>query len=303
MTVRDLVILGTSSQHPTRFRNHGGYLFRWRNEGMLFDPGEGMQRQFIFAEVSPTVITRIFISHFHGDHCLGLGSMLLRLNLDKVTHKIKCYYPASGKIYFNRLKLGTIAKMNLNIEEIPVRKGGIVDDEGDFIVTAEFLKHGVDCIGWRVEEKKVRKFDGKKLKECGLNGLEIKNLIENGSVESKTKTINLNDVSKVIQGDAIAVVLDTNYCNNAIKISKDASLLLCESTYLKTETELAKKHYHLTATMSAQIAKEAKVKSLVLTHFSARYVNEQKFKKEAEKIFPNVIAAKDIMKIDIPKSR
>ena len=96
MSVRELVILGCSSQQPTRFRNHGAYLLRWNNEGMLFDPGEGTQRQLIFANVAPPCITRIFISHFHGDHCLGLGSMLMRLNLDKVTHPIHCYYPASG---------------------------------------------------------------------------------------------------------------------------------------------------------------------------------------------------------------
>ena len=79
LSVRDIVILGCSSQQPTRFRNHGAYLVRWNEEGLLFDPGEGTQRQFIFAEIAPTCVTRIFISHFHGDHCLGLGSMLMRL--------------------------------------------------------------------------------------------------------------------------------------------------------------------------------------------------------------------------------
>ena len=108
MTVRDLIILGCSSQQPTRKRNQGAYLLRWNEEGFLFDPGEGTQRQFIFADVAPPTVTRIFVSHFHGDHCLGLGSMLMRLNLDKVTHPIHCYYPASGKVYFDRLRYGTI---------------------------------------------------------------------------------------------------------------------------------------------------------------------------------------------------
>ena len=90
MSVRDITILGTSSQQPTRFRNHGACLVRWNDEGFLFDPGEGTQRQFIFAEIAPTVITRILVSHFHGDHCLGVPSILMRLNLDKVTHTIHC---------------------------------------------------------------------------------------------------------------------------------------------------------------------------------------------------------------------
>ena len=106
MSSRELIILGCSSQQPTRTRNQGAYLFRWNNEGLLFDPGEGTQRQFIFANIAPTVVSRIFISHFHGDHCLGLGSMLMRLNLDKISHPVHCYYPASGKKYFDRYVMG-----------------------------------------------------------------------------------------------------------------------------------------------------------------------------------------------------
>ncbi len=124
MSVRDIVILGCSSQQPTRFRNHGAYLLRWNDEGLLFDPGEGTQRQFIFAEIAPPIVTRIFISHFHGDHCLGLGSMLMRLNLDKVTHPIHCYYPASGKKYFDRLRYCCIYRENIHVVEHPGQKSG-----------------------------------------------------------------------------------------------------------------------------------------------------------------------------------
>ena len=108
MSVKDIIILGCSSQQPTRSRNHGAYLVRWNGEGLLFDPGEGTQRQFIFADIAPTCVNRIFFSHFHGDHCLGLGSMLMRLNLDKVTHPVKCYFPASGKKNFDSLRYGCI---------------------------------------------------------------------------------------------------------------------------------------------------------------------------------------------------
>jgi ribonuclease Z len=146
MSVRDLTILGCSSQQPTRFRNHGAYLLRWNEEGLLFDPGEGTQRQFIFANIAPPTVTRIFISHFHGDHCLGFGSMLMRLNLDHVTHPIHCYYPASGKKYFDRLRYGTIYHDTLTVIEHPVEKEGIVDQDENFIIEAAFLKHGVDNI-------------------------------------------------------------------------------------------------------------------------------------------------------------
>lgn len=150
MTVRDLTILGCSSQQPTRFRNHGAYLLRWNDEGFLFDPGEGTQRQFIYANIAPTVVTRILISHFHGDHCLGLGSILMRLNLDKVTHPIHCYYPASGKKYFDRLRYGSIYHEMIQVVEHPVAEAGIVEDDGRFKIEAVFFtawrsKHWVAC--------------------------------------------------------------------------------------------------------------------------------------------------------------
>src|SRR3972149_11401315 len=119
MSEKYLLILGCSSQQPTRKRNHGAYLFRSNEEGLLFDPGEGTQRQFIFANVAPTTVNRIFVSHFHGDHCLGLGSMLMRLNLDKVTHPIHCYYPAGGRIYFEPLRYGTLYPETLPVIEQP----------------------------------------------------------------------------------------------------------------------------------------------------------------------------------------
>ena len=176
MTVRDLTILGCSSQQPTRLRNHGAYFLRWNEEGFLFDPGEGTQRQFIFANIAPTAVTRILISHFHGDHCLGLGSMLMRLNLDKVTHEVHCYYPASGKVYFDRLRYGTMYYDKLNVIEHPVEKEGVVHDDGKFIIEARTLNHSVDNVGWRIQEASGVKFDKAKLKACGLEGDLIKKL-------------------------------------------------------------------------------------------------------------------------------
>lgn len=132
MSIRDLVILGSSSQVPTRFRNHGAYLLRWNNEGFLFDPGEGTQRQFIYANIAPTCITRIFISHFHGDHCLGLGSILMRLNLDKVPHEVHCYYPGRFKEYFDRLRFGTVYHNTLKVVEHPVFEAGLVEERDGF---------------------------------------------------------------------------------------------------------------------------------------------------------------------------
>lgn len=293
MSVRDITILGCSSQQPTRFRNQGAYLVRWNNEGFLFDPGEGTQRQFIFAEVAPTVVTRILISHFHGDHCLGLPSMLMRLNLDKVKHTIHCYYPASGQKYFHRLRYGTIYHENITVEEHPVSKAGIVHQDDAFTIEATFLEHGIENIGWRIKEADTRKFDQAKLKEAGVFGQDVRTLQKEGKILIGERLVSLDDVSRIRKGDSLSVVIDTRYCQNAVEIARGAKVLICESTYQEEHKELAYKHHHLTAKQAAQIAVEAGAEQLILTHFSARYCNEKGFEKEAKEIFPNVGVAED----------
>lgn len=302
MTVRDLIILGCSSQQPTRFRNHGAYLLRWNDEGLLFDPGEGTQRQFIFANVAPTVVSRIFISHFHGDHCLGLASILMRLNLDKVLHTVHCYYPASGKKYFDRLRYGTIYREMVKVVEHPVSHEGLVEDDGKFRIEAAFLQHGVDNLGWRITEANTRKFDNEKLRFYGIKGPLVKELQEKGSLLIGERTVTLDQVSWIRSGDCFAVVIDTLPCQNAIDLAREASLFLCESTYLEEHKELARLHHHLTAKQAATIAKQAEAKKLILTHFSARYQNLKLFEQEARTIFPNTFVADDFVFFPFPKN-
>jgi len=301
MTVRDLIILGSSSQQPTRRRNHGAYLLRWNEEGFLFDPGEGTQRQFIFANVAPPCVNRIFVSHFHGDHCLGLGSMLMRLNLDKVTHPIHCYYPASGKKYFDRLRYGTIYHETINVVEYPISEEGLVHDDGKFQIEAYFLKHGVENLGYRIKESDVVKFDKKKLDLAGVKGPLVRQLHEKGTLTINGRVVNLDDVSHVRIGDTFAIVIDTLPCSGAIKTAKGAKMLLCEATYTDKHRDLAKNYRHMTAKQAAMIAKEAGVQHLILTHFSARYLDLKEHLKEARSIFPNTDVAEDLKVFEFPR--
>lgn len=302
MSVRDIIILGSSSQQPTRFRNHGAYLFRWNDEGLLFDPGEGTQRQFIFANIAPTVVTRILISHFHGDHCLGLGSMLMRLNLDKVTHPIHCYYPASGKKYFDRLRYGSSYHETITVVEHPVHSPGVVHDDGKFRIEAAFLEHGIDNVGWRVTEPDTRKFYQNKLEEYKVRGSLVRTLQEKGEILIDGRKVLLEEVSWIRPGDSIAVVIDTRVCQNAVDIAKNARVMLCESTYEEDERDLAYKHFHLTAKQAATIAKQAGVQQLILTHFSARYQSLKNIEAEAQSIFPNTHIAEDLKVFQFPKN-
>ncbi|MBS0648264.1 MAG: ribonuclease Z [Verrucomicrobia bacterium] len=302
MSVRDLIILGCSSQQPTRKRNHGAYLLRWNDEGFLFDPGEGTQRQFIFANVAPTCVTRIFVSHFHGDHCLGLGSMLMRLNLDKVTHLIHCYYPASGQVYFDRLRYGTMYHENIQVICHPVHKTGLVEEDEKFRIEAFALDHGVENFAWRIKEKDSLKFDKQKLKEKGVHGEMVRMLERDKKITVNGQVITLDEVSHIRHGDVFSIVIDTLPCPGAIDAAKNATLLLCESTYLDEHAHLAKEYSHMTAKQAAEIANKAGAKELILTHFSARYQDLDAFEKEARVIFPRTFAADDLKVFPFPKT-
>ncbi len=301
MSQRDVVILGCSSQQPTRFRNHGAYLVRWNDEGLLFDPGEGTQRQFIFADVPPPVVTRIFISHFHGDHCLGLGSMLMRLNLDKVTHPIHCYYPASGQKYFERLRYCCIYKENITVVEHPVKKEGLVEDDGKFRIEAAFLEHGVQNIGWRITEPDTIKFHKDELKQLGIDGPNVRKLEKEGKLLVNDRWVLLDEVSHVRPGDVFAYVVDTRPCQAAVELARGAKMFICESTYLDEDRDMAHEYHHMTAKQAAEIALEAGVKTLILTHFSARYRDPEVLGVEAREIFPNTLVAEDLRKFPFPK--
>ena len=117
-------MLGTASQAPTRTRNHNGYLLRWDGCGFLFDPGEGTQRQMLLAGVPSSAVHRVFLSHFHGDHCLGLPGVVQRMSLDGVGHPVAAHYPASGQVFFDRLRHATPFADLAEIREEPVSADG-----------------------------------------------------------------------------------------------------------------------------------------------------------------------------------
>lgn len=130
MSSRELIVLGTASQVPTRRRSHNGYLLRWDGEGILFDPGEGAQRQMLLAGVSATELTRICVTHFHGDHSLGLPGVIQRLSLDGVQHPVTAYFPASGAGYFANLRHASVFHESADLREHPITEEGPLDGRG-----------------------------------------------------------------------------------------------------------------------------------------------------------------------------
>ncbi len=293
------MVLGTASQAPTRTRNHNGYLFRWDREGLLFDPGEGTQRQFTHAGVSPGRITRIFLTHLHGDHCLGLPGVLQRLALDGVDEPVPVAFPASGLPYVERLCDATIGRRP-PVELVPVAEEGAVVVDGALRVSALPLSHRVPALGWRMEEPPSVHLLPDRLAAAGVAGPDAGRLLAEGSIEVGDRRVTLADVGERRPGRSAAVVMDTAACDNAVRLAAGVDVLLCEATFLERESFLARDYGHLTAREAATIAREAGVGLLVLTHFSARYPDLDGHRREAEAVFADVVVATDLQIIPFP---
>jgi ribonuclease Z len=146
VTARELVVLGTASQAPTRTRNHNGYFLRWDADGILFDPGEGTQRQMLFAGVTATQINRICLTHFHGDHCLGVPGVIQRMSLDQVPHPVDAHFPAANAELFRGLRRATLFHDQVTVREHPVEQDGTIAATPDFTLEARALDHLVAAV-------------------------------------------------------------------------------------------------------------------------------------------------------------
>lgn len=303
MSARELVVLGTASQVPTRYRNHNGYLLRWDQHGLLFDPGEGTQRQMTLADVSVSAITQIAVTHFHGDHCLGLPGIIQRISLDNVPHEIPVHFPASGDEFFKRLRHASIFYDVARIDPRPIDGAGVIFESGDLAVETRELDHPVDTWGYRVSEPDGRRMLPERLAELGIRGPDIGRLQREGSIDVDGRTVAIDEVSEVRRGQVFAFVMDTAPCEAALELARGADMLVCESTYLAADVELATRAGHMTATQAAELAREAGVRRLVLTHFSQRYPDNDEFVAEAAAIHPDTVAAVDCAVIPVPARR
>ncbi|MBU3061673.1 ribonuclease Z [Nocardia sp. NEAU-G5] len=300
---RELVVLGTASQVPTRERNHNGYLLRWDSEGVLFDPGEGTQRQMSFAGVAANSVTRICLTHFHGDHCLGLPGVLARLNLDQVAHPVDVCFPESGREFYLRLR--DVVPWFPGLREGPVAAPGPIPLPGmPFELEAVRLDHRIDTFGYRIVEPDGRRMLPRRLAEFGIAGPDIGRLQREGALVAGGRTITLDDVSTVRRGQRFAFVMDTRMCGGVEELAQDADMLVIEATFLDRDAGLARDYGHLTAAEAARAAQAAGVRTLVLTHFSQRYADLEGHRLEAAKYFDGeLVIARDLMRVPVPTRR
>ena len=304
MSPRELVILGTASQVPTRTRNHNGYFLSWDGEGILFDPGDGTQRQMAHAGVAASDITRICLTHFHGDHCLGLPGVVQRLSLDRAPHPVNAHFPATGTAYFERLRHASAFHDVADIRPEPIDGDATIAERRQWTLEAKRLDHGIDCFGYRLVERDGRRMLPELLGARGVHGPAVGVLQREGAVTVDGDTIALADVSEVRRGQRFAFVMDTRLCAGVRELADGADLLVIESTYLDVDAGLAEAHGHLTAGQAARVAAECGVRTLVLTHFSQRYDDPALFAREAGSFFDGeVVVAEDLTRIPVPARR
>ncbi|MBX9246058.1 ribonuclease Z [Actinotalea ferrariae] len=293
--MRELVVLGTASQVPTRTRNHNGYLLRWDAEGLLLDPGEGTQRQMLLAGVPSSAVHRICLTHVHGDHCYGLPGVLSRMVLDGVEHPVHLHYPAEGEDVVRALV--ALATPGLDLHLHPHGADGAVA-EG---LEVRALRHRVAAFGYRVVEPDGRTLLPERLARAGVEGPAVGELQRAGRVGR----VRLEDVSVPRRGQRFAIVMDTAECEGAEDLAQDADLLLAESTYADDDVELARAYLHLTAGQAGALAAAGGARRLVLTHFSSRYADLAPLEVQAHARAgdADVVAASDLDRYLLPRRR
>lgn len=258
----------------------------------------------IHAGITASDITKIFITHFHGDHCLGLPSILQRISLDRVQHTIEIYFPASGKKFFENIRGISSFYDTAKIKPCPIENAGVVFKDNNLTITAAELQHTIDTFGYRIQEHDSISFIQEKLDTLELTGPDVGLLKKKGAINHNGFDVRLEDVSIIKKGQTFAFVMDTRMCPAAVELARKADLVVTESTFKDEDEDKAIRFGHLTATQAAQIAKEAGAKMLLLTHFSQRYAPpDNDFESEAQKVFSNTIQMKDKMSyiLDRPK--
>ncbi len=303
MSGRELVILGTASQAPTRRRNHNGYLLRWDTEGILFDPGEGTQRQMLFAGVTANQITRICITHFHGDHCLGLPGVLQRMSLDRVQHAAEVWYPGENADVFTRLRYAALYDEGIEVREHPVTGEGTVGEGASFRLESLRLSHVVPAIGYRLVEPGGRRMLPERLAEAGITGPDISRLQRDGQILAGRRIVRVEQVSEPRPGQRFAFIMDTRLCDGAFGLAEGADMVVCEATFADADADLAREYGHLTAGQAGRIAAESGSRLLVLSHLSQRYDSSdgKRLAAEAEAVFGGeVVLAADLTRVAVP---
>ncbi len=296
-----LVFLGTSAAQPTEDRGLSCVCLVREGEIIMFDAGEAAQISYMKSGLGWNRKMKIFVTHLHGDHCIGILGLLQTMSMQKRTETLEIFGPGGIEEFvaanIKILNFGLSFPVLINT----VKEGRVFDDEG-YSMYASKANHSVTAYSYRFEEKdKPGRFNVEKAKALEIPRGELWNKLQKG------REIPIND--KVIRpdqvlgerrpGKKIGVSGDTIPTEELERFFKDCDYLVFDSTFLEEEGQKASDTGHSTAKQAATLAKNANVKNLILTHFSARYRDETGHMQEAAQIHDSVIAAKDLLEIEI----
>ncbi|MGV8171145.1 MAG: ribonuclease Z [Candidatus Woesearchaeota archaeon] len=304
----EITFLGTGSMVPTKERNVIGMFLSYKNKGMLFDCGEGTQRQMNLAGINRNKVNYVFLSHWHGDHVSGLIGLIQTLGNQQVQNEerptLHIFGPKETEERMEHMLKTCIFenKVILEIHELNPKRGEILTilENEDFYVQTARLDHSVPCLGYSFIEKDVRRIDMGRVKKLGLKEGPVLGKIQNGEiVKHEDKLITPEMISDLQKGLKITVIMDTGLCEMAIALAKDADLLICEATFSSELGEKAENYKHMTAKDAALLANNANAKRLIITHISQRYKTTSEILDDAKNVHNNVEVAHDFMKVKL----
>lgn len=306
-----IIFLGTSSGVPTRARNVSGVALRLpqRAEFWLFDCGEGTQHQILRSDLKISQLTRIFITHMHGDHIFGLMGLLASVGLAGNPHRIDIYGPPGLSDYLQACQRYSYTHFSYPIKVHKIQPGVIYEDE-EYQVSCSRLHHRITAFGYRITEKdRPGQFNVEKARALGIPSGPIYGQLKRGEIVTLPDGRVFNGAEfcgPPLVGRKVVYCTDTIYCENAVELSRQADVLIHEATFSHKDAQMAIERLHSTSTMAAQVALNAGVKQLLITHFSPRYGpgNEivlDDLLQEARAIFPNTDMAYDFMSYEVPR--
>jgi ribonuclease Z len=296
----ELVFLGTGSMVPTKDRNVTSHLLEYNGEYILIDCGEGTQRQMNIAGYSRTKVRKVLLTHWHGDHVAGLIGLIQTLCAVPNPGSLTIIGPKGTEKYMHHMLRSMAFDLRLELDIREVEPTGVenVLETQDYYIQAAAMDHGLPCLAYSFVERDTRRMHLKAAEELGLKPGPLMGKLQRGeSVEVDGKTVHPDDVSYVKRGRKVSFILDTALNENCIPLARLSDVLVCESTFKEEHSDKGTDYKHLTTRDACQIAANADVEKLIITHFSQRYTTTHEMLEEARQYFPNVEAAYDFMKV------
>ncbi|MDQ0222494.1 ribonuclease Z [Streptococcus moroccensis] len=304
--------LGTSAGQPSKMRNVSSLALKLLdeiNEIWLFDCGEGTQNRILETTIRPRKISKIFITHLHGDHIFGLPGFLSSRSFQANEEQtdLDIYGPVGIKSFvLTSLKVtGTRLPYKLTFHELEADQLGLIIETDKFKVYAEKLDHSVFCIGYRIIQKDLEgTLDAEALKAAGVPFGPLFGQVKNGhnvTLPDGREIIASDYLSPPRPGKVVTILGDTRLTDASVRLAVNADVLVHESTYGKGDEKIARKHGHSTNMQAAEVARAAGAKRLLLNHVSARFLSRdiKQLRQDAATLFSNVYVVNDLEEFDV----